>query len=180
MLGTMEVEVVRSARRRKTVQARVVDGRIRVLMPAWMSEADEARYVEHMVSRLERKRVARTIDVDARARELARRYELPAPVAVRWVDNQHSRWGSCTPAEGTIRVSSRLAGFPPWVLDYVLVHELAHLIEANHGPRFYALVDRYPRAERARGFLIAKDLDDDGPADGGGAGEPGDDVTAGG
>jgi predicted metal-dependent hydrolase len=58
--------------------------------------------------------------------------------------------------DGVVRVSTRLAGFPAWVVDYVLVHELAHLVEPSHGPAFWALVNRYRRAERARGFLLAK------------------------
>ena len=70
-----------------------------------------------------------------------------------------SRWGSCTPGDGSIRVSTRLAPFPAWVLDYVLVHELAHLAAPDHSPRFWALVNRYPMAERARGYLIAKSGD---------------------
>jgi hypothetical protein len=80
---------------------------------------------------------------------------------VRWVENQRTRWGSCTPETGEIRVSAVLAGYPRWVLDYVLVHELAHLVEANHSARFHELVHRYPKAERAEGFLIAKGLGDD-------------------
>jgi hypothetical protein len=72
---------------------------------------------------------------------------------VRWVDNQGSRWGSCTPSDRTIRLSSRLQGMPPWVVDYVLLHELAHLAVPGHGPRFWALLEAYPRTERARGYL---------------------------
>ena len=79
--------------------------------------------------------------------------ELAEPADVKWVDNQHRRWGSCTPADRTIRLSSRLRSMPEYVVDYVLVHELVHLLEPGHNDRFWALVARYPRAERARGFL---------------------------
>lgn len=162
----MQVEVVRSARRRKTVQARQVGGTVRVCIPATMTKAEEERWVAAMVRRFERRGAADQIDLEARAAALAGRLGLPRPRAIRWVDNQHSRWGSCTPADGTVRLSSRLAPFPGWVVDYVIVHELAHLVEGGHGPRFWALVGRYPRTERARGFLMAKGLEaDDGPGD---------------
>ena len=81
--------------------------------------------------------------------------------SIRFVSNQVSRWGSCTPSTGEIRISDRIAGFPPWVLDAVIVHELAHLDERLHNDRFWAVVDRYPLAERARGYLMAKGLDED-------------------
>ena len=155
----MDVVVVRSAKRRKTVSAQMVDGRLRVSIPSWMSKADEQRYVDDMVRRRTRRRDADSIDLPARARLLARRHDLPEPVSIKFVDNQVSRWGSCTPVDRTIRLSSRLVAFPPWVLDYVIVHELAHLVEPGHGPRFQALVARYPKAERATGFLIAKGFD---------------------
>ncbi len=121
-----------------------------------MSRQDEERWVAEMLSRLDRRKASETTDLDARAKLLAQRHRLPSPKAVRWVDNQHSRWASCSPTDGVIRVSSRLAGFPGWVVDYVLVHELAHLAEPRHGPAFWALVHRYRRAERARGYLLAK------------------------
>jgi len=156
----MPVEVVRSRKRRKTVQAVVTDGTIRVHMPAWMSKRDEEEYVAALVERIEKKYRSDHVDVDARARSLAARYRLPEPRSVRWSDVQRARWGSCSTESGDIRVSSRLAEWPTWVLDYVLVHELAHLVEPNHSPAFHALVDRYPKAERAKGFLIAKGLDD--------------------
>ena len=154
----MDVSVLRSDRRRKTVSARMVGDVLEVRLPGWMGAADEAKWVDEMRRRFERKRSTDQVDVDARARLLARRYDLPQPTSVRWVDNQTTRWGSCTPDDGTIRVSSALAPWPPWVLDFVLVHELAHLAEPSHGPAFHALVARYPRAERATGFLIAKGL----------------------
>jgi len=163
----MKVEVVRSTRRRKTVQARQVGGVLRVSIPASMTVADEAHWVQEMVRRMERRAATGEIDLAARAAGLAARYGLPQPANIRWADNQEGRWGSCTPTDRTIRISSRLVGEPGWVLDYVIVHELAHLSVARHDARFWALVQRYPRAERARGFLIARGLDpglDDEPA----------------
>ncbi len=143
------------------MQASEAGGVVRIWIPAAMSGEDEERWVAEMLSRLDRRRATEATDLDARARVLAARYRLPDPVTVRWVDNQHSRWASCSPTDGVIRVSSRLAGFPAWVVDYVLVHELAHLVEPRHGPAFWALVHRYRRAERARGYLLAKTNDAD-------------------
>ena len=86
---------------------------------------------------------------------------MPRPKSVRWVDNMRQRWGSCTPEDGTSACRRVSRPIPPWVLDYVLVHELAHLLVDSHGPEHDELVDRYPLAERARGFLMAVDLDPD-------------------
>ncbi|HVA76038.1 MAG TPA: M48 family metallopeptidase [Acidimicrobiales bacterium] len=155
----MKVEVVRSPRRRKTVQAREVGGVLRVSIPANMTKAEEDHWVAEMLRRMQRKSAANLIDLEERARVLAGRYGLREPVAIRWVDNQEWRWGSCTPADGSIRISSRLAREPGWVIDYVVVHELAHLSVPGHGARFWSLVERYPLTERARGFLIARGLE---------------------
>ncbi|MFT4008431.1 MAG: M48 family metallopeptidase [Nocardioidaceae bacterium] len=153
-----EVEVRRSRRRTRTVSAYREGGKVVVLIPARMSRAEEATWVETMVARLERSERRRRPSDEAlmrRALELSATYldGSALPSTVRWVDNQRSRWGSCTPADGTIRLSSRLQGMPSWVVDYVLLHELAHLLEAGHTKRFWALVDVYPKAERAKGFL---------------------------
>lgn len=151
----MEVEIVRSPRRHRTVQARQVGNVLRVSIPATMTEAEEARWVKEMVNRAKRRSQAGAVDLADRALSLAKTHGLPRPASIRWVDNQRCRWGSCTPAEGSVRISSRLAAVPGWVLDYVIVHELAHLVVAFHDRAFWDLVDRYPRAERARGYLMA-------------------------
>lgn len=153
----LPVEVIRSPRRRRTVSARVVDDRVVVRVPQWMSGADVDRHVAALVARLERARGAATIDLQDRAATLARRYGLPQPTSIRWVGNQGRRWGSCSPSVGDIRISDRIASLPPWVVDAVIVHELAHLVHPNHSPDFWALVNRYPKAERARGFLLGYD-----------------------
>jgi predicted metal-dependent hydrolase len=155
------VEVRRSARRRRTVTAYREQGRTIVLIPAAFSPAEERRWVAQMVAKLQtreerrRKSLGGDEDLMARARALSEAHLDGAaePAAVRWVDNQHRRWGSCTPADRTIRLSSRLRSMPEYVVDYVLVHELVHLLEPGHNEHFWSLVARYPRAERARGFL---------------------------
>jgi predicted metal-dependent hydrolase len=158
-MGDMEIELVRGTPRRKHVEAVLVGDRLRVSFPRWMS-IDEAQVTaQELAERMRRRTDSAAIDVSARARRLAREYDLPRPTSVRWVDNMRQRWGSCTPEDSAIRVSSRLAAYPTWVLDYVLVHELAHLLVPSHGPAHDRLVDRFPQAERARGFLCAVDLD---------------------
>jgi predicted metal-dependent hydrolase len=152
------VEVRRSRRRRRTVSAYREEGRTVVLIPASFTRRQEQEWVATMVARLERqdgRRRPSDAALARRATELSQRYlnGTARPSSVAWVDNQTSRWGSCTPLDGTIRISSRLRGMPSWVLDYVLLHELAHLLQPRHGPQFWALLADFPRTERARGFL---------------------------
>jgi len=152
----MEVTVIRSAKRRKTAQARMVEGRLEVRIPARSSKAEEQRLVEVFRRRYERAGTSAEVDLTARAKKLAKQFDLPRPTEIRWVSNQAHRWGSCTPSTGVIRISDRMAEYPPWVVDHVIVHELAHLVERRHGPKFQALANRYPLAERAEGYLLAK------------------------
>ncbi|HET7682234.1 MAG TPA: SprT-like domain-containing protein [Marmoricola sp.] len=153
-----QVEVRRSSRRKRTVSAYRADGKVIVLIPARFSKAEEEQWVRDMLDRLDRRqqRGRRSDDqLMARARELNDEFLLgkAVPASVRWVDNMTQRWGSCTTTTGTIRLSDRLRDMPAWVVDYVLLHELAHLLEPGHNKRFWHWVDRYPRAERAKGYL---------------------------
>lgn len=152
------VEVRRSDRRRTTVTAYREAGRTVVLLPARMSRAEERRWVEVMLAKLSAQDGRRRPTDDAllvRAIRLSDKYlgGRAVPTSVRWAENQHTRWGSCTPADGTIRVSTRVRGMPEYVVDYVLLHELAHLIVPGHGAPFWALLTGYPKLERARGYL---------------------------
>lgn len=153
-----EVEVRRSRRRRRTVAAYREDDKVIVMIPARLSAAEEREWVVTMLARLEksekRKRPS-DAGLQRRAVDLSEQYlgGLATPDTVRWVTNQNSRWGSCTPGDRSIRLSARMQGMPAWVIDYVLVHELAHLIEPGHTAEFWGWVDRYPKAERAKGFL---------------------------
>ncbi|MFF4171421.1 M48 family metallopeptidase [Streptomyces sp. NPDC001744] len=156
--GGGAVEVRRSARRRKSVSAHREGDRTVVLIPARMTEAEERRWVGIMLARLaakESRPVPGDRELTERALRLSDQYlgGRARPRSVRWVTNQNTRWGSCTPSEGSIRLSHRLQGMPEHVVDYVLLHELAHLLVAGHGPAFWRLLEAYPRTERARGYL---------------------------
>jgi predicted metal-dependent hydrolase len=152
------VEVRRSHRRTRTVSAYRKDGKVIVMIPARFTRAEEGEWVDTMLGKLARteQRGRRTDEqLMRRGRELARDHldGSVLPTSVRWVSNMTQRWGSCTTGEGSIRLSDRLQTMPAWVIDYVLLHELAHLIEPNHNARFWELVDRFPRSERAKGYL---------------------------
>lgn len=151
------VEVRTSPRRRKTASGFWQDGRVVILVPARLSKADRVELVEGLVKRV----LAQRPHVSTSDRDLERRAAVLSdeylggvrPTSIRWVDNQQRRWGSCTSRTGEIRISERLRFVPGWVLDAVLVHELAHLIEPTHSARFRRLADRYSRTEEADTFL---------------------------
>lgn len=153
-----DVEVRRSRRRTRTVSAYRDGDTIVVMIPAKMSRAQEREWVATMIDRVtkaERRRRPSDTALADRATVLSHRYldGLADPQSVRWVTNQNARWGSCTPSDRTIRLSTRLHGMPPYVVDYVLLHELAHLLAHGHGEDFWSWVNRYELTERARGFL---------------------------
>jgi predicted metal-dependent hydrolase len=158
----MKVDVVRSPRRRVTITAERRGGGVVVRLPAGLSRAEERTWVDRMVTRLtERERLERLNarrNLQRTAERLNDRYfgGRLRWRSIRFVANQRDRFGSCTPEDGTIRISDRVADMPSWVREYVIVHELAHLRIPTHSPGFWRLVQRYPLAERARGYLIAK------------------------
>ena len=153
-----DVEVRRSRRRVSSVGAYREGGRTIVSIPARFTLAQEREWVDRMLERLaakERRRRPSDDQLMARALELSEQYlnGLAVPASVRWASNQKQRWGSCSVEDATIRISTRVRGLPTWVLDYVLLHELAHLLHPGHGPQFWALLEPFDRTERARGFL---------------------------
>lgn len=154
----LDVVVQRSARRRRTVSAYRDGAQIVVMIPGRFTRTEEAEWVQRMVARLStapRTRRGGDTALAQRAAELSTSYlgGRARPASVRWVKAMRTRWASCTPTDGTIRLSERLQEMPAWVRDYVLVHELTHLLVPGHGPDFWALAGHYPRTERARGYL---------------------------
>ena len=156
----MDITIIRSDKRIKTVSARVVGGVVEIRAPAHLSDAELEPIVRKLLDRVERREKKRALDdavLDRCARKLNRQYfggKLKWK-SIKWVTNQKRCIGSCTAANGTIRISHRVAEMPAFVRDYVIMHELTHLKEPNHGARFWNLVNRYPKTERARGYLMA-------------------------
>lgn len=154
---TPAVVVRMSTRRRKTATALWEDGRIVVVLPSHVRRADRQELVDWLVARVLAKqpRAARSDDdLARRAAALADRYvEGVRPASIRWVTNQAKRWGSCSTDTGHIRLSHRLRSVPEWVLDATIVHELAHLLHADHSPAFHTIADRFPRQRDALVFL---------------------------
>lgn len=152
-----EVVVRTSTRRRKTATAFWENGKIVVVIPAHVRRADRKELVDWLVRRMLSKRpraAASDGALEQRAATLADRYvDGVRPRSIRWVTNQGKRWGSCSTQTGDIRLSHRLRSVPDWVLDATIVHELAHLVHADHSPNFYAIADRYPRQKDAIVFL---------------------------
>ena len=163
--GELEVKIIKSGRRAKTVSARMEENVMVVRAPKHISDDELDAMIEDFKKRFERKAKKARLDdagLDKRAQELNKRYfngELYWN-SMTWSTRQNSRYGSCTPANKTIRISHQLEKVPRFVLDYVIVHELAHLLEANHGEHFWELVYRYPMTERARGYLMAMGLEE--------------------
>lgn len=173
MINDPQIRIVRSKRRRRMISARLVEAGavLEILAPAGATDAELAPIIANLkarvLRRVERKETADDAALARRAAELNRQYFEGRLrwAEIRYVTNQQRRFGSCTPATGVIRISHRVATMPAWVRDYIIIHELAHLREANHGPRFWKLVNRYPRVERARGYLICLgwETEDDEP-----------------
>ena len=165
--GLPRLLIVRSAARTKTISAQPQDdGSVRLLVPAALSRTQVLTYARQLVPKVEKKRATshekkerftRDAFLKERAENLVARY-LPelgsvADLHIRWVTNQGKRWGSCTPAQSMIRISHVLQGAPAYVLDYVIHHELCHLLEHTHNTRFKKLENRYPERGRAEAFL---------------------------
>ena len=163
--GGAPVEVRRSARRTRTVAAFWENGTAVVAIPARFTAAQESEWVHRMLEKLHRqgerradkgrKQPATDAALASHAAALSAQYfgGRAVPTSVRWVTNQNSRWGSATPSEGTIRLSDKLRTMPQWVIDYVLLHELAHLLVAGHNAAFWKLLEAYPDTMRAKAFL---------------------------
>jgi len=155
------VTIIRSRRRKKTIQTKSGDGRLWIYLPAGMNPKDEQKWIDRMIQRNERWEQKKTVKQSDgwlihRAQELNKKYfNGTLNFSIRFVTNQNSRYGSCTSLDKSIRISDRVKTMPSWVQDYIIIHELSHLIYPDHSKKFWETVNRYRYAERAKGYLIA-------------------------
>lgn len=172
------IYIQRSAKRKKTVQLKLCETLpnrsaghssnlpadsgpyLLLLTPARYDAAKNIATILRLADRvLAKGKFSSTLDNSELARRavgLVDKYlpEITTDFTITWVTNQHKRWGSCSAGSRQIRISAQLAQMPDWVVDYVVIHELAHLLQPNHSAAFHQLVSRYPDAQKASGFLL--------------------------
>jgi len=165
-MNQTNVKIIRSTKRRKTIQAKMVNGKLWIYLPANITKTKEQRWIEQMKKRFDKRKRRQKLNSDERlqkrTQEINKQYfNGILDFEIKYVTNQTSKFGSCTPRTKMIRVSDRIATMPQWVQDYVIIHELAHLIYTNHSKKFWEKVYQYKYTERAKGYLIAVGMNSD-------------------
>ncbi len=161
----MEVKIIRSRRRRRTIGARLVKDTLLVSAPVALSQERLDKVIADFKIRFEKKILKRELEskqnlVDIAAKLNEKYFQNKLKVnSIEYVIDQNSKFGCCDYSKARIRISHRVGLMPAWVRDYVIVHELAHLLEPNHSSAFWGIVARYELAERARGYLMAVGLE---------------------
>ncbi len=162
------IRVVRSKKRRKTIQAKFVKKTREVIiyLPENMPRREEKKWVRKMAERVEKKRRKQKLNANNSLMKETQKinqnyFKGKLKFKISYVVNQKKRFGSCTPGRKTIRISDKIVRMPKWVRNYVIIHELSHLIQSNHSKKFWNLVNQYKLAERARGYLIARGMESD-------------------
>ena len=148
------IHIVRSTRRKRTIQAKQEEGEFWIYLPSGMSQAEENKWIDRMMNATERRKQRHQLNTDEvlwkRAHELNTLFfDGVLEFHIRFVTNQHTRFGSCTSSTKRIRISDRVRTMPRWVQDYVILHELTHLVYPNHSKKFWEKVNQYRYAERA-------------------------------
>jgi len=153
----LELKVVR--KRVKNINARLHGRTLSVSAPHRVSVRELEEAILELARKLIRRSRADALNADGGAQEIARkvaaRFPYPPQVTeVRFVTNQSSQWGSYSLQTGIVRLNAALRQMPPWVLEAVVAHELAHTFCPDHSPEFWELARSVcPKTDRACAFL---------------------------
>jgi len=164
----LDVRIIKSERRKKMIGAKIVGQELRIYLPNRLSGEEEKKWVDKMVKWAEGRKRKKGLDehneeLKKLAEEINKQYfggKLHWN-SIEYVTNQNKIFGSCTSRKGTIRISDRLITMPNWVRNYVVIHELAHLVFPDHAKHFWKIVNQYKFTERARGYLMASNMETD-------------------
>ncbi len=160
-----EIKVHRSRRRKRTVSARLVKDILLVRAPENIPEIHLQKVISELKSKIERKQIKEELNKQDNLAQRAEEFNLQyfgnklKINSIEYVSGQTSKFGCCNYRTGRIRISHRIGAMPKWVRDYVIIHELAHLVEPNHSKAFWDIVNCYKLSERARGYLMAQEID---------------------
>ena len=155
------VIIQRSKRRKKTLQAVLKGNTVKILAPFTASDTEINKLLDKFLKKLELKDIILNNDREllSRAQKLKKKFIPDAPdFTIVFQESLKRTWGKCFTNQRKIVINPVLATYPKWVLDYVIVHEIAHLLVPNHGKEFRSLVNRFKLKERAVGFLMAKGM----------------------
>jgi predicted metal-dependent hydrolase len=164
-----EIKIIRSPKRKRTISAQQNKGVLSVKAPAGISDEDLEKTISRLKERIINRKLKRDLNVKDDLKEVAERLNRKyfggrlKIDSIEYSTNQNRRFGCCNFKTGKILISHRLADMPDWVRDYVIVHELAHLIIPNHSRAFQDLVAKYNLKERATGYLMAKGYAEEEP-----------------
>lgn len=167
----MDVKINYSNKRLRTVSARLINGNLIVNAPVAMPRGRLEKVIRNFKVRFERRKLKEELNKKRPLSEIAaklneRYFNGKLRInSIEYATDQNTRFGCCNRRDAKIRISHRLSRVPEWVRDCVIIHEMAHLIEPNHGPAFWDIVSRYELAERAKGYLMALGFDSDNEQD---------------
>lgn len=157
----MEVKIIRSRRRRRSVGARLINDLLLINAPLMLPQERLDKIVSDFKLKFARRKLKTELDKEKNLQDLAsalneKYFENKLKIeSIEYAVNQNSRFGCCNYRAARIRISHKIGLMPKWVRKYVLIHEMAHLIQPNHSRAFWDIVYRYRLTERARGYLMA-------------------------